>query len=179
MTSRNERQRDQRNGYMCCTPFRKINQSTALNQAYSIYTVLCAFIQQIMNLQLSLKKQWFEMTKSGIKTEDYREINYYWFKRLVENADGLFKGLIGLDPKEVNLEKRNKYVEDIATSKYFRLIRFKEFNKNIMTLGYPKSTDSERILKLEHKGIEVRTGNSEWGAIPDKLYFVIKHGSIS
>lgn len=119
------------------------------------------------------------MTKSGIKTEDYREINYYWFKRLVENADGLFKGLIGLDPKEVNLEKRNKYVEDIATSKYFRLIRFKEFNKNIMTLGYPKSTDSERILKLEHKGIEVRTGNSEWGAIPDKLYFVIKHGSIS
>ena len=23
------------------------------------------------NLQLSLKKQWFDLTKSGIKTEDY------------------------------------------------------------------------------------------------------------
>ena len=29
------------------------------------------------NLQLSLKTKWFEMTKSGIKTEDYREINDY------------------------------------------------------------------------------------------------------
>jgi hypothetical protein len=34
------------------------------------------------NLQLSLKKQWFEMTKAGIKTEDYREITPYWVSRL-------------------------------------------------------------------------------------------------
>jgi len=47
-----------------------------------------------------------------------------------------------------------------------------------MTLGYPKSTDSERILKLEHKGIEIRDGNLEWGAEPNKLYFVILHGDI-
>lgn len=47
-----------------------------------------------------------------------------------------------------------------------------------MTKGYPKSGDTERILKLEHAGIEVRTGNPEWGAEPDKLYFVIKHGEI-
>ena len=38
----------------------------------------------------------------------------------------------------------------------------KKFICNIMTLGYPKSTDIERILKLEHKGIEIRTGNPEW-----------------
>ncbi len=36
-------------------------------------------------LRLSLKKQWFEMTKSGTKKEDYREITPYWIKRLVEN----------------------------------------------------------------------------------------------
>ena len=35
-----------------------------------------------MNLQLSLKTKWFEMTKAGIKTEDYREINIYWEKDL-------------------------------------------------------------------------------------------------
>lgn len=29
------------------------------------------------NLQMSLKRKWFEMTKSGIKTEDYREITPY------------------------------------------------------------------------------------------------------
>ena len=33
-------------------------------------------------LRLSLKSKWFEMTKAGIKTEDYREINEYWIRRL-------------------------------------------------------------------------------------------------
>lgn len=37
-----------------------------------------------MNLQLSLKTRWFEMTKSGLKTEDYREITPYWVKRLTQ-----------------------------------------------------------------------------------------------
>ena len=45
-----------------------------------------------------------------------------------------------------------------------------------MTLGYPKANDNERILKIEHKGIVVRAGNPEWGAEPNKLYFVIMHG---
>lgn len=34
-------------------------------------------------LQLSLKKQWFDLTKSGVKNEDYREINEYWVKRFL------------------------------------------------------------------------------------------------
>ncbi len=52
----------------------------------------------------------------------------------------------------------------------------KKFNRNTMTLGYPKSTDSSRMLKFKHEGIEIRTGNPEWGAEPGKMYFVIKHG---
>jgi hypothetical protein len=104
-------------------------------------------------LQLSLKKKWFEMTKAGIKTEDYREINDYWSKRLFLKPEDSCGGMLhGLDVKK--------------------------FDYNIMTLGYPNSTDSERILKLEHKGIEIRTGNPEWGAEPNKLYFVIMHGAI-
>ena len=47
-----------------------------------------------------------------------------------------------------------------------------------MTSGYPKSIDFDRILKMEHKGIEIGTGNTYLGAEPDKLYFVIKHGNI-
>ena len=35
-------------------------------------------------LHLSLKTKWFEMTKSGVKPEDYREINDYWCRRLLE-----------------------------------------------------------------------------------------------
>ena len=32
-------------------------------------------INNEQSLRLSLKTKWFEMTKAGIKTEDYREIN--------------------------------------------------------------------------------------------------------
>lgn len=122
------------------------------------------------NLQLSLKSKWFDMTKAGIKKEDYRELNLYWFKRLVFNPEKVAKYLnITTDIDVENVCK------DAFWSKAFG---FNPFDSNIMTLGYPKSTDTERILKLEHKGIEIRTGNPEWGAEPDKLYFVIKHGKI-
>ena len=116
------------------------------------------------NLQLSLKKQWFEMTKSGIKTEDYREINTYWIKRLTSD----FSFDINKYPLKLN---EHKEVFNKGSMKP------KDFTQNTMTLGYPKSTDSERILRLEHKGIEIRTGNPEWGAEPNKLYFVIMHGN--
>lgn len=95
------------------------------------------------------------MTKAKIKSEDYREINEYWLKRLCEitwlgESDFLWAGV------------------------YYK---FKKFDINVTTLGYPKSNDISRILKLEHKGIEIRTGNPEWGAEPNKLYFVIMHGA--
>ena len=114
------------------------------------------------NLQLSLKKQWFEMTKSGVKTEDYREITPYWVTRLV-NRFSNYSNLI-YQPHLV-LDGRS-------------FVDFKKFDSNIMTLGYPKSTDTERILKLEHKGIEIGYGKTEWSAEPNKLYFIIKHGAI-
>jgi len=132
-----------------------------------------------MNLQLSLKKNWFEMTKSGIKTEDYRDLNYYWFVRLVSNYKTTFSRLMGSYPNEFKetygKEKLDKAIVDMYNYNNAHY-NFKTFTQNTMTLGYPKSTDSERILKLYHKGIEIRTGNPEWGAEPNKLYFVIKHG---
>lgn len=100
-------------------------------------------------LRLPLKTKWFEMTKAGIKTEDYREINEYWVTRL-QRVNGM------------------KMPDN----------QFKHFDHNVMTLGYPKSGDPERTLRLEHLGIEIRTGNPEWGAEPGKLYFVILHGKI-
>ena len=115
------------------------------------------------NLQLSLKKQWFELTKAGVKTEDYREITPYWLSRLCTH----------------NLRHRSlKWWENYLKNAFDVDFEFKHFESNIMTLGYPKSTDSERILKLEHKGIEIGCGNPELGAEPNKLYFIIKHGRI-
>lgn len=131
-----------------------------------------------MDLQLSLKTKWFEMTKAGIKTEDYREVNPYWAVRLFNKKDTdmsvhFWKGFLmkSEDNKIVYKFRSQAQIENIIEA-----FGFKPFESNIMTLGYPKSTDTERILKLEHKGIEIRTGNPEWGAEPNKLYFVIKHG---
>lgn len=125
-----------------------------------------------MNLQLSLKKQWFEMTKEGIKTEDYRDINIYWTKRLVYNVPDLLRQLKNRHHLFFYSDEEcyNFLVNRIG---YFG---YRDFETNTMTLGYPKGTDSERIIKFEHAGIEIRTGNPEFGAEPNKLYFVIKHG---
>lgn len=41
-------------------------------------------------LTLPLKKQWFDMIKSGEKKEEYRSISDYWRKRLIDKS-GNFK----------------------------------------------------------------------------------------
>ena len=126
------------------------------------------------NLQLSLKRNWFEITKSGVKKEDYREITPYWCSRLLLS----FRGeKMSQNWWKYENETLNGTKEEIAENlKLFTNIR--KFGYNVMTLGYPKSTDTERILKLEHKGIEIGYGKPEWGAEPNKLYFIIKHGAI-
>ena len=128
------------------------------------------------NLQTSLITKWFEMTKEGIKKEDYREITPYWCNRLL-----LYKG-----SKKPQLFWENKFyaVKNCDIEKFIYkyqnigIISFCKFEFNIMTLGYPKTTDTSKILKLKHEGIEIRTGNPDWGAEPGKIYFVIKHGEL-
>ncbi len=126
----------------------------------------------MQTLHLSLKRKWFEMTKAGIKTEDYREITPYWIKRLTRNdielsCEEIMYGLCAL---------RDGYSEDHVYDCYG--MWFTPFTHNRMTLGYPSKDDTSRIITLEHKGIEIREGNPEWGAEVGKLYFVIKHGNI-
>lgn len=113
------------------------------------------------NLQLPLIQKWFEMTKAGIKKEDYREITPYWVSRLIEKEFAW--GCINVEDIQHALFACPNGV-------------FKNFSTNTMTLGYPKSGDTERTIKFKHVGIEIRTGDTEWGAEPSKLYFVIKHG---
>ena len=122
------------------------------------------------NLQLTLKTKWFEMTKAGIKTEDYRELTNYWFKRLFNHEMVILNRKL-TDSEVYSAISQNK---DLITT----YVKYNDFLYNVMTLGYPKKTDTDRIIKLEHKGIEIGTGNPEWGAEPGRIYFVIKHGKI-
>jgi hypothetical protein len=123
------------------------------------------------NLQLSLIRKWFEMTDAKVKKEDYRSITHYWCSRFIK------------DFKEYDEDTRNEIVSDLnhpftsieEAIEYYR-ITFVKFDYNKMTLGYPSKTDLSRIRKYKHEGIEIRTGNPEWRAEPNKIYFVIKHG---
>jgi hypothetical protein len=118
------------------------------------------------SLRLPLKTKWFEMTKAGIKKEDYRNITPYWYS--------IFYLYDGKKRSRRFWEFAPLGTLDFDTSK----VLLQKFDTNTMTLGYPKSTDTDKILTYEHKGIEIRTGNPEWGAEPNKLYFVIKHGNL-
>lgn len=130
------------------------------------------------NLQLSLIGQWFRMTHENLKTEDYREITPFWLKRLcLYQNEKITKNLTTTDMFNCCEQLLKCYnEEDIAYQIDNWYLSFKPFTNNIMTLGYPSKNNTSRIKIFEHAGIEIRTGNPNWGAEPNKLYFVIKHG---
>ena len=63
-------------------------------------------------LHLTLKKYWFDMIKSGVKKEEYREIKDYWIKRFkdmsLEPHFKLFKSFSVI-------EFKNGYAKDAPT----------------------------------------------------------------
>ena len=98
-------------------------------------------------LTLPLKKQWFDMIKSGVKKEEYREIKSYWKKRL----------------RNITLKTKLSTVYE----------GFQRYDRLVFTLGYPKADDTERRLTFKNPKIRIGTGKPEWGAEPGKNYFVI------
>ena len=127
-------------------------------------------------LRLPLKMKWFEMTKNGIKKEDYREITPYWCSRfLTQNYEMERSVWLEMVSDLSNKNRRHSSVEECLS---FFNVKFRHFDANFMTLGYPKGNDTERIVRFEHKGIEIREGKEEWGAERGRLYFAIKHGEL-
>ena len=135
--------------------------------------------KQQQDLRLPLMGKWFKMTEAGTKKEDYRELSDFWIKRLVESItlfSGRYDSLKDISVKEAGINNVN--LLHLSLDVLQRDVKLKKFDINVMTLGYPKSTDTDKILTLEHKGIRIGTGKPEWGAEPEKIYFVIMHGEI-
>lgn len=102
-------------------------------------------------LTLPIKKKWFEKIKNGEKKEEYREIKPYWTKRLNNEFDKMIKSII---PSDVERDLR-KYPQWLT-------IKFRN--------GY--RTDSPMfICKCK---LRIGTGKTEWGAEPDKEYYVLE-----
>ena len=109
-------------------------------------------------LKLTLKKQWFDMILFGQKTEEYREVKDYWVNRLCIKYP---KNVIAVGSQLTHKHSGQQFDVD-----KFDLIEF--------TNGYNKKSPQ---VTLESKGIEIGIGKTEWGAIENETYFIIKLGS--
>lgn len=109
-------------------------------------------MQHELTLNLTLKGKWFDMTLSGVKKEEYREIKPYWSNRL----------LLSHQSEDGNFEPH--------------LVEFKTFTHIKSTNGYGNHRPS---LTIECKGIRIGRGNPEWGAPTDKDVFILSLGDIT
>ena len=105
--------------------------------------------EYLKTLHLSLKKEWYNMIESGIKTEEYREIKPFWCKRLIHDYDE-------------SMEEFGAIIFDDKNFKQYDVVKF--------SYGYTK-----RTMTFEIENISVGYGNKEWGA-PDNIVFIIKLG---
>ena len=117
-------------------------------------------------LTLSLKKQWFDMIKAGVKKEEYREQSEYWIKRLLTCSEKFLDAL--WDNASVYPNSTEILNRDLKNC--FRIMLFDSL---VFTLGYPKKDNKERRLEFKNPKIRIGTGRPEWEAEPGKNYFVI------
>ena len=96
-------------------------------------------------LTLPIKKKWFDMILSGEKKEEYREIKPYYTTRLYGKA------------YEYNV--KNGFIKE-----------YDKEEKIILRNGYSSNSPSIKCKVLITKGY----GKEEWGADPNKLYYVLK-----
>ena len=120
-------------------------------------------------LHLTLKKKWFDMIASGEKKEEYREIKWYWVRRLTT---------IGLFHRSVRYEFCNSLMDKmipVATTLKQGNCNFSKYDFVCFRNGYHKKA---REIIVKCNGILIGEGIPEWGAIKGEDYFVIKLGSI-
>lgn len=92
------------------------------------------------DLNLPLRREYFEQIRDGEKTEEYRLHNEYWRKRLYEDSD-----------------QGNR----------------KEFDRIVLTLGYPSRDDHERRLIRPWRGFTVKTiTHPHFGPDPVQVYAI-------
>jgi len=115
-------------------------------------------------LHLNLKRKWFDMFLSGIKTEEYREIKESMISILFDWKNS------GVSRKDF-VEDLNY---DVFHPSYWSWL--KDFDTITFSNGYAKNRDQ---FVIEFKNIEIRKGNPEWGAEKGKKYFVLETGEIT
>lgn len=104
-------------------------------------------------LTLPIKKKWFDMIKSGEKKEEYREIKPYYDSRFKifnsQSANNIF-------------QSANLLTGEVNTYEHCQDIIFRN--------GYSGSSPCIKCKVYLSRG----EGKPEWGAEPNKMYYVLK-----
>lgn len=103
-------------------------------------------------LTLPIKKKWFDMILSGEKKEEYREIKGYWTLRFIKAIYG-----------DCNAHRFAPFYRIVCWDSPLDI-------KVILKNGY--RADSPKIVC--DCTLQAGTGREEWGAEPNKNYYVLK-----
>lgn len=77
------------------------------------------------------------------------------------------------EKKEEYREKSEYWQRRLYRSMDANDAEFKQFDRLVFTLGYPKAGDKERRLVFKNPKIRIGQGRPECGAVPGKTYFII------
>lgn len=117
-------------------------------------------------LTLPIKTKWFNMILSGEKKEEYREIKEYYETRF-QNLFGAIT-IHPLYPPDNFLDRSEfELLQGEAVPEEIRKDRVQEI---IFRNGYSKNS---KAIKARCK-LRIGKGKSEWGAEPDKQYYILE-----
>ena len=114
-------------------------------------------------LHLSLKKEFYNLIESGVKTEEYRELKGYWIQRLTRYGNDTLNGRFYADFLASSPDVLKYNIEQ-------RICSYTKYDAVKFSYGYTK-----RTMTFEIESITIGKGNPEWGA-PAEDVFIIKLG---
>ena len=105
---------------------------------------------------LPIKKQWFDMIKSGIKKEEYRDLSHYYAVR--------FANMINPNQKHDD-DSIRIFIDECRSGKYLHGDEF------LVTIRNGYSATSPTLTM--YCNLSVGTGKEEWGVVEGVEYFVL------
>ena len=105
---------------------------------------------------LPIKKQWFDLIKSGKKKEEYRDLSYYYAAR--------FANMVKQNQKHDD-ESIQIFIDECRSGKYRHGNEFPVVIRN----GYSAASPTLTM----YCNLSVGTGKEEWGAVHGEEYFVL------
>jgi hypothetical protein len=115
-------------------------------------------------LFLTLNRKWYVKIACGEKKEEYRDVKPYWIRRFINWMSEPNWGM-------------NDFVREFeyhGNELGFVEKHGKEFDLIVFVNGYGNAPTTI----VEHKGLEIKMGREEWGAVAKQFYLTLKLGKV-